>query len=192
MSKAGYDPREAAKVWSNLLREVKAIPGGDPSKSNPLFATHPSADERMETLARLANELPPGGSTNETAWMEKTAPYRRDWLDEEIKRGHFEESLALLSRLVSRSPATPDYLWARGEVYRMHGESADLDAAVADFKAAAAIGGEPAEVHRGLGMVYRSRHQAAEAKASFTRYLELVPQASDSLMIKNYMEEAGA
>lgn len=191
MSRAGYDPREAAKVWENLLLEAKARPGGDPGKNNPLFATHPPMDERKETLTRLAAELPTG-ATNEQTWQKKTAPYRREWLNEEIKRGQFEESLALLTRLVGRSPEQPDYLWARADVYRLRGETADLDVAIADYKAAAALGGEPPETHRGLGMVYRSRGQTAEAKASFSRYLEMAPQASDSLMIRNYMEELGA
>lgn len=191
MSRAGYDPREATKVWDNLLLEVKARPDSDPAKSSLLFATHPAVDERKEILTKLAAELP-SGVTNEKAWQERTAPCRREWLNEEIKRGQFEESLALLTRLVARSPAQSDYLWARGDVYRLRGNTNDLDAAIADYKAAAVLGGEPPETHRGLGMIYRSRGQPAEAKASFARYLELAPQASDSLMIKNYMEELGA
>lgn len=191
MSRAGYDPREAAKVWDNLLLELKAGPNGDPGKSNPLFATHPAVEERTETLNKLAAELPTG-VTNEQVWQQKTAPFRREWLNEEVKRGQFDESLALLTRLVGRSPAQPDYLWARGDIYRLRGNATDLDSAIADYMAAAALGGEPPETHRGLGMAYRARGQVAEARASFLRYLELAPQASDSLMIKNYMEELGA
>ncbi len=191
MSRAGYDPREAAKIWDNLLLELKAGPNGDPGKNSPLFATHPAVDERTETLNRLAAELPTG-VTNEQIWQQKTAPFRREWLNEEIKRGQFEESLALLKRLVTRSPAQPDYLWARGDVYRLRGSTGDIDAAIADYKAAAMLGAEPPETHRGLGMAYRELGQTVEAKASFARYLELAPQASDSLMIKNYMEELGA
>ena len=191
MSRAGYDPREAAKIWDNLLLELKAGPQGDPTKNSPLFATHPAIDERTETLNKLAAELPPG-VTNEDVWQARTAPYRREWLNEEVKRGQSEESLALLTRLVARSPRQADYLWARGDVYRLRGEAADSDAAIADYKAAAALGNEPPETHRGLGMVYRASGRLAQAKASFSRYLELAPEASDSLMIKNYLEELGA
>lgn len=191
MSRAGYDPREAAKIWDNLLLELKAGPDGDPTKKSPLFATHPAIDERTETLTRLAAELP-AGVTNEETWQTRTAPYRREWLNEEVKRGQADESLALLARLIRHSPKQPDYLWARGDIYRLRGEPADVEAAIADYKAAAILGGEPPETHRGLGMVYRARGQTAEARASFARYLELAPQASDSLMIKNYLEELGA
>lgn len=191
MSKAGYDPREAAKVWDNLLIEVQARQEGDPAKRNPLFATHPAVEERRETLMKLAAELP-AGVTNEQAWLQKTAAYRREWLNEEIKRGQFEESLALLTRLNRRSPSQPDYLWARAEVYRMRGNKADLEAAIADYSAASSLGGEPPETHRGLGLTFRSLGQNVQAKTSFARYLELAPLAPDAAMIKNYLEELGA
>ncbi len=190
MSQAGYDPREAAKIWDNLLLEIQANPEGDPTQKNPLFATHPPMGERKETLQRLAAQLPTG-ATNEQIWQEKIAAYRHEWLNEEIKRGQFEESITLLTRLIKRWLAQPDYLWARAEVYCLRGNAADMDLALADYKAATALGNEPVETHRGLGMVYRSCGQAGKAKESFARYLQLAPQAPDSLMIKNYMEELG-
>lgn len=191
MSKAGYDPTQAGKVWENLLQEVKAKPGGDPSKSSPMFATHPPADERQSTLAQLAANLP-SGITNQNIWEEKTAPYRREWLNEEVKRGQFEESIALLTRLMARTPNQADYPFSRGEVYRMRAKDNDFDMSIGDYKTAIALGDEPPESHRGLGMIYRQRNQVAEAKASFERYLQMAPNASDFSMVKSYVEELGA
>jgi predicted Zn-dependent protease len=190
MRKAGYEPAEAAKVWGNLLLELEARPGGDAAKNNPLFATHPPTDERMQTLVELAKAYP-GGVTNENIWQERIAPHRREWLSEEVKRGQHEESIALLTRIIGRMPANPEYLCARGEVYRLRAKSTDLDAAVTDYQAAAAIGNEPPETHRGLGMIYRSRNQLPEARVSLQRYLELAPTAPDFAMIKSYLEELG-
>ncbi|MFZ6644082.1 M48 family metalloprotease [Undibacterium sp. TJN25] len=190
MSKAGYDPAEASKVWENLLLEAKANPAGDPTKSSPMFATHPPMEDRKANLAQLAAALP-RGVTNEKIWQEKMSAYRHEWLNEEVKRGQFEESIALLSRLMLRSPMQPDFVCARADVYRMRASNADLDAALADYHAAVALGKEPPETHRGMGMIYRQREQLAETRKSFTRYLELAPQAPDSAMIKNYLEELG-
>ena len=106
-----------------------------------------------------------------------------------MKRGQHEESLALLGRMIARSPALADYRWARGEVYRLRAKDGDLDSAVADYLAAIADGGEPPDTHRGLGMIHRARNQAAEARASFQRYLEAAPDAADFTMIKSYLEE---
>jgi hypothetical protein len=83
-----------------------------------------------------------------------------------------------------------EYLYARGEVYRLRAKDDDLDASIADFTAAAAAGGEPPQTHRSLGLVHRARKELPEAKASFQRYLELDPQAPDAAMIKTYLEES--
>ena len=190
MREAGYDVAEAAKVWENLLLEIKARPGSDPSRTSAMFATHPSPIERQETLKRLA-EANPGGTLNEEVWRAKTAPYMLDWLKEEVRRGQHEESLALLNRMIEHAPERAEFLYARGEVYRSRANSSDIDAALVDFQSAIKAVREPAETYRGLGVIYRQRNQAAAARESFQHYLEAAPQAPDSAMIKNYMEEPG-
>ena len=156
--------------------------------SNPLFATHPPAAERQDALIALARGAS-GGATNEAAWREHTAPFLQDWLAEEVKRGVHAESIVLLTRLMERQPQVAAYAWARGEVHRLRNGEGDLDYALADYGKAIAAGGEPPETHRGIGLVHRARREAAQAKASFARYLEAAPQAPDSGMIKSYMEE---
>ena len=190
MQKAGYDPAEAAKVWANLLLEIKARPNGDPSR-NPMLATHPSPEERQEALKKLADAAP-GGVTNKEKWCEKTRPFVHAWLNDEVKRGQHEESLALLTRMIADAPAQAEFAYARGEVYRLRAKNGDLDAALVDYQAAVKAGGEPPETYRGLGTIYRMRQQADDAKASFARYLEIAPAAPDAAMIKSYLEELGA
>ena len=187
MREAGYDPAEAAKIWQNLLLESKANPNA--RTPNPLFGSHPAPEERMETLGKIA-QASPGGASKEAQWHQAVKPFLQEWLADEVKRGQREESLALLNRMIARSPNAL-YLYARGETYRLRGGDGDLDAAVADYLAAASAGGEPAETHRSLGAVYRARQQTPEAKASFLRYLDLAPEAPDASMIKSYLEEMG-
>jgi tetratricopeptide (TPR) repeat protein len=186
MHRAGYDVAEASRIWQNLQLEVKARPDGE--RNSALFATHPAPEERIEALGKLASELP-GGESGEAAWGRHVRPFMREWLGEEVKRGQHEESLALLTRMLARTPIQPDYLYARAEVFRLRAKDNDLDAALADYRAAAVLEGAPAEVHRGMGYVYRIRDQGGPARASFQRYLELAPQAPDSMMIKRYMED---
>jgi len=188
MHKAGYDAREAARVWENLLLEIQARKAADPNLQSPMFATHPSPEDRQAALRKEA-EAVPGGATFEDAWQKAVRPFRHEWMLEEIKRGQREESLALLDRMIARFPSHAEYVYARGEVYRLRAGQGDLDAAVADFQAAAALGEEPAETHRSIGMIYRARNQAAEAKASFERYLSLAPKAPDAALIKSYITE---
>lgn len=187
MRGAGYDPAEAAKIWENLLAETKANP--DRRQPEPLFASHPAPEERMETLTKLA-QANPGGDTRDAEWAQAVKPYLREWLADEVKRGQREESLALLGRKIARTP-NADFFYARAETYRLRGKEGDLDAALADYRAAAGAGGEPPETHRSLAGVYRTRNQLPEAKASYLRYLELAPNAPDAPMIKSYLEEIG-
>ena len=187
MHKAGYDVSEAPRLWENLRLEQSARAGG-PEHPNPLFAVHPPAEERQSALAELAQQLP-GGSTNETVWRQRVRSFQLEWLADEVKRGQHEESIVLLTRMAKRWPAEAAYLFARAEVLRLRASGTDLDAAIQDYSAAAALGGEPPETHRGLGFVHRLRSNASAARASFQRYLELAPMAADAPMIKSYMEE---
>src|SRR6185436_18536183 len=149
--------------------EMNARPDRDPARNSVLFATHPTPEERQSELKRLA-EAAPGGTTNPDTWESRIRPHRRAWLAEEVKRGQHEESIALLTRMMKDLPSQPDFAFARGETYRLRGQAADLDAALADYQAAAAMGAEPPETHRGMGLIYRARKQWPEAKESFQRY----------------------
>jgi len=189
MRRAGYDLAEASKVWENLFLEIKSRPNYE-SAMIPMFATHPGVEERQETLKKLA-EAAPGGVTGEEAWREKIKPFRREWLADEVKRGQHEESIALLTRMIARTPTQAEFVFARGEVYRLRAKDNDLDAAFIDYQTAVTIGGEPPETHRGLAMIYRTRKQIPEARASFERYMQAAPNAPDLLMIKSYLEELG-
>src|SRR5690606_18095025 len=175
MHRAGSRGGQAARVWENLRLELIARDEGIENYS-PLFATHPHASERQETLEALAAELP-GGTTGESAWREHVRPFLREWLQEEIKRGQHEESLALLGRKILIAPEEPLYPFARAEVYRLRAKEGDLEAALADYQEAVRLGGEPPETHRGLGFIYRIRKDAARAQAFFQRYLERAPDA---------------
>ena len=190
MNRAGYDVAEAPKVWGNLMLEIQASPGGGNSR-NPLFASHPASEERQEALGALA-AAHPGGAKNDEPWQKHCAPFLREWLGDEVKRGQHEESIALLTRAGGRALGRSEYLFARGEVYRLRAAEGDLDRSMEDFAAAVAAGNEPPETHRALGMIYRTRKRPAEARASFERYLQLSPQAPDVLMIKTYLEELSA
>lgn len=188
MHNAGYDVAESAKVWGNLLAEARARLGKEPEESSPLFATHPSSPERRETLAGYAAVLP-GGGNGEEAFVRHTEPFLEEWLQDEVKRGQYAESLVLFTRMLERRRAAPLVQFHRGEAYRLRGENGDLDRALDDYRAAAAESNAPPPAFRGIGLIARQRGQAAEARQAFARYLQLVPEAPDAALIRNYLSE---
>lgn len=188
MHKAGYDVSEAAKVWSNLLAETKAREGKESSQSAPLFATHPAAPERQANLEQIAKTLP-GGITGKEAYFAQIRPFLDEWLQDEVKRGQYAESLVFLSREIARG-AVPDLMsYYRGEVYRLRAQPGDQGLALADYQAAANSANPPPPAFRGIGLIARQQGQRQEAIQALARYLELAPDAPDAAFIKTYISE---
>jgi len=188
MRAAGYDPREASKVWANLEAELTAAPGAEANKRNPLFATHPPSEERKQRLTQLA-EADTGGFTGEAELAAVLAPFQQDLLDDELKRGQHAETLALLDRLHQRTPQRPDLLYFRGETRRLRAEGDDLNLALADFDRAVALGREPAQTWRSIGYVRQKFAHTDAARAAFKRYLDNAPEAPDASLIRSYLDE---
>lgn len=185
MKRAGYDPREASKIWSNLLAEARAVPGDKPEQRNALFASHPSSEERSDTLKALAAD--DAGQTYAVEYFKHTQAFRFDWLDDELKRNRVPESLVLLDRLVSHLPQDGMPLYFRGELRRKRNADGDLAAAQADLQAALLRPEPPAVVHRSLGFLYQQTGQSDASKAAFKQYLDLAPQANDASLIQSYL-----
>jgi len=190
MRQAGYDPREASVVWSNLLAEASVHPGANLSKTSPMFATHPASAERRETLARLAGEG--GGETFQAEYLARTALLQRDLLEDEIQRAEFDESIVLLDRLVKRSPERADLPYYRAEAHRLRAQKDDVDVALADLNAASTMPQPPVEVQRSLGFIYQARGDRLAAREAFKKYLQAKPDAGDAAMIRSYVQELGS
>jgi predicted Zn-dependent protease len=187
VQRAGYDPREAAKVWTQLRAELAAGAGGDPSRRSVLFASHPPSDEREKALTEAAAALPPGGELGRDALERVRAPHMSTLIADELQRGQYDETLVLLDRLLRDKPAQAELLYARGEARRLRGSPGDAEQATADLQACAALTDAPAAVHRSLGFVAQQRGDAALAKSSFERYIALSPDAADAALIRSYL-----
>lgn len=186
MNVAGYDSSQASEVWGNLLAELKARPNADAATSSVLFASHPPSDERRDALRALGKAE---GDRAEQAYRERMAAWQIEFLEDEIKRGQYPETIALLDRKLALEPQRPDLLYARAEAKRLRGQDKDVEQALADLHAASAMPDAPAQAHRSLGLMLRERKDNAGAAAAFTRYLEAAPAAPDAGLIKNYLSE---
>jgi beta-barrel assembly-enhancing protease len=186
MLKAGYDPKEAAKIWRNLRAELAASPDGDPMKNSPMFATHPPSDERTENLDRLASATS-GGFVGSNEFSERIAFIQADLLEDEIKRGQYDETLVLLDRMIDKQNQRSDLHYFRGEVRRLRAKGNDLEAASNDFDRAIQLGNEPFQLHRAKGYIHLQRNQNEQARSSFAQYLERAPNAPDAGLIRQHL-----
>lgn len=188
MRDAGYDCSQAAQVWDNLIAELQVTGGADAGKRSALFATHPPAADRRDELLRLAGTA--GGALGADEYRAAIAPHRLEWMQDEVRRGQYEESLVLFGRMLKRDPDDAQALFARGEVYRLRDATGDTDLALADLSRCVAEMKAPADAFRSLGLVYRRRSDAASANSAFEKYLALAPDSADAALIKTYLTEA--
>jgi len=187
MTQAGYAPLEASRVWEQMLEEVRADPmeGEDFWRASILFATHPPARERRETLAELAGSA--GGRTGEAEYRAALAAQRPAFVSDELKRRKFLQTRVLFERLLKAVPDDGEIQYALGEAFRMRDGVGDAQSALDAYRKAQAMRGSPPELYRSMGLLERQRGQHAEARASFARYLELKPGASDAELVRRYM-----
>lgn len=165
MERAGYAPGEASRVWLQLLAE----------EDNTLFATHPSAEDRAHSL--LAAAAGRGGELGIDSYRRMLKPHRAAFLHDELLRGRYGETLALLERM----PPDGEVLFYKGEAHRLQGE---LEHALTAYRAAE---NPPPELYRSMGLVLRRRGELDAASQAFTRYLELRPIAPDAELIRTYL-----
>jgi predicted Zn-dependent protease len=187
MKGAGYEGRQAPLVWDNLLGELKITGGENVGERSAMFATHPPAGNRRDDLLELAGDA--GGATAAAEYQKAIAPLRYGWLQDEVKRGQYEESLVLFDRLLTGKPSDAEVLYARGEVYRLRGDKDDLPRSLDDLARATAVETPPVEAFRSLGLVHKQRSDAPAAVQAFEKYLALSPDAPDAGLLKAYLSE---
>jgi predicted Zn-dependent protease len=187
MQHAGYDGRQAAQVWDNLLGELKVTGGEDAGRKSPMFATHPPAENRRDELLKIAGSST--GQTGQPQYQKTIATWRLGWMQDEVRRGQFEESLVLFSRMLQQNQQDAQALFARAEVYRQRAIKDDQEQALNDLNLASTLPQAPPETWRALGLIHKQQASAPLAVAAFDKYLTLVPDAADGNLIKSYLAE---
>jgi beta-barrel assembly-enhancing protease len=188
MSRAGYSPEQAASVWKNVVAEQEAGKRSISSGVGLMFASHPAPAERVDNLVAVAKELP-GENLGMKAWFTAIEPHRFAWIEDEIRRAHYEESLNLFDRLLQLNFPQPEIHYAKGEVLRLRGKEQDHEKAMQSLLKALEVGNEPAQTHRSLGLLLRAAGDKPGSTQSFKRYLEKTSSPPDAALIQGYLHE---
>jgi predicted Zn-dependent protease len=186
-SLAGYDPREAARIWTALQAE-KDAEGQD--SASVFFASHPSSNERAETIRKLAQTLESeikGNGRQQAELQKHIEGHRSLWLRDELRRKRYESFRVLLDQQMVEPVSSALIDFYRGELFRLRAEDGDAERAIAAFEKAKAQPSVPATVYRSLGLVQWNRNELLAARNAFEQYLEADPNATDRAMIANYV-----
>src|SRR6266566_7746238 len=198
MVAAGYDPREAPRVFA-LLKDDH----GDGSKlENFFFGNHPRLDERIANTQELLKRNYPEAqtdwgirNTDEFAMRTRTVVRENAALD--IRAGRFGLAKAQLDRVLPLAPKDPTTHLYYGDLYRLQAQRArnpaDKPALVAQaleaYDRAASLDPTYPDPFRQLGFLYYQSKQPEKSKEAFRKYLALKPDAPDARRIKEYLVE---
>ena len=190
MAAAGYDTRQTAVIWEQVLDESDATrlargkKAKKRSKNAGLFDSHPASADRIAYLAAEAQAKP--GVADATGIADYRAAMAELWpelVDDQLKMNDYGASEYLLDSLDKANGWSPWLRYARGELHRRRGLAGDYEKAVAAYSEAIERGGELPALWRGRGMALRKLGRAEEARADLTEYLRRAPDAPDAAML---------
>jgi Zn-dependent protease with chaperone function len=191
LARAGYDPRESAKVWKFLLEEKRA---DKDHVSYPVFlATHPLSEERYEALLELGERLAAKKGSwelGQETFFAHVSPHLNVYLKDELHLRDFTRTEKLLDMLLARSAKPAELHFYKGELYRLRGAPKDNRRALTEYEKAELANGEPPpELYRSRGLLLRKFGQPRAAAKDLRMYLQVRPESGDRMMIRHMLEE---
>ncbi|MGL6289934.1 MAG: M48 family metalloprotease, partial [Silanimonas sp.] len=190
----GYRPEAGLAMWERLAREEAATVG---RRRNPIFASHPETDERVEDNRRMAATAPaPGvGTSNDAAdgrarYRAAITPFLDRWLAQELTRRRYAASIQMISELHADAPLewqgrTAHYL---GEAHRLRRGEGDAAKAAALHAEAVQRVDAPAAAFREHGYARRASGDTPGARDALSRYLALAPEAPDRAFVERDLD----
>lgn len=195
---AGYDTREAPKVYQTLLEDH-----GDAGKAEAFFfGNHPLLAERIQA-ANAWNATHPAvagasaGARGQGEFSKRISPVIRDDARLNLELGRLGLAASELDRARSLLPDDPEVHRLRG-LLSLRFADAEPDAsrkaalekdAMASFREAIRLDPDRPEAHREAGLLaYRSGDLPA-ACVELGQFLELDPRSADAPKIRDYLHE---
>ncbi len=196
MRTAGYNPREAPKVYQALLADH-----GDSSKTEAFFfGSHPRLTNRIENAnswidensATLPNATPQSGE-----FERRIRPVIRDDARLNLEAGRLELAELELERVRGMMPEDPETHLLLGRLHlKQAGSKKNVDnrddlrrRAGEAFREAVRLDPDRPEPHRELGLLAYRSEEFATACVQFRQYAELDPDATDAERIRDYVLE---
>jgi len=184
MVKAGYDPREAHKVFQHLADEVQALKITAPY----FFSSHPQLTERIEEFKKLTANYKGGGRLDAEAYNNVMAPVRLEVLRKDIGQDRYASVILVMEDGKKNRLYPAAGFYYLGEAYSRRDEKNDTNKALEAYKTAEKQAPKFAPTYMRLGIHYMKAGNKAVARRYFTQYLSLVPKdAPDRGYVQQYM-----
>jgi predicted Zn-dependent protease len=199
MVAAGYDPKEAPKVFA-LLKDS----GGDRGTLETFFfGSHPKLQERIEVTQDLVRTKYAGSAASSAAVVNteefelRMRTVVRDNARMDIAAGRFSLAQKQLDRVLAITPKDPVAHLYYGDLYRLQAQRAKstidkaelAHRAMESYRRSVDLDPQAPEPYRQLGLLYYQQRLPDRAREAFRQYLALKPDAPDAKRIKEYIVE---
>ena len=188
MSKAGYDPVGALRLFEHLADELKT----EGYAEALLGGTHPKLRKRIESCKRFRRLSPPSHGLRlikEAVYLDKTQRLILDTADLDLKAGRYERARKGVEKYLKIEPTDAKAFFLMGEIFRQRGEPGDHERAKASYRRAIALNPIDAGLHKSMGMLYFKEGAWQLARKSFEWCLTLGPNASDRAYVQGYLRD---
>ncbi|MGE5063630.1 MAG: M48 family metalloprotease [Myxococcales bacterium] len=191
IAQAGYAPMEMSTIWQQLIGEEQASARyrGKHREHGSIFDTHPSDDARLADLRADAAELTVPGKiydNHRDRYLATIGPIRQMLLDDQVKLNDPGASEYLIQTL-AQDGWNGLLRFYEGEIWRLRNRHAlgDDVRAAQSYAAAVVYPDAPADAWRMHGISLLKEGRAGEAKAAFTHYLQMKPDAPDAAWVRS-------
>jgi predicted Zn-dependent protease len=188
IAETGYPPIEMSNIWEQLIGEENASARyrGKHRHRGSIFDTHPSEGSRMVDLKADAAEITVPGKAydnHRARYLTTIGPIRQMLLDDQVKLNDPGASQYLIETL-AQDGWNGLLRFYEGEVWRLRNRDGDELRAGQSYAAAVAYPDAPADAWRWHGITLMKQGRTVEAKAAFSRYLRMKPDAPDAAWVR--------
>jgi beta-barrel assembly-enhancing protease len=199
--RAGYDPKEAAKAFDALRRDLESRG----SLEIFFFGRREQLAERVVTTTELlrthfaAAAAAPGSVRSTDEFRLRMPAVVRENARLDLQAGRFALAADQLDRVLAVAPRDPVAHLYYGDLYRLRSQRARSAPEAADwarqaidrYEGAARLDPAFADPFRQLGLLYYQQQEIARARAAFEQYLTLKPDAPDADRVAAYVAVLG-
>lgn len=187
MTKAGYDPGEAPKLFVHLKKELEE----EKTKEPFFFGTHPRLKERIENYQALLEKrvrMQGEGISNTEVFLNRMGEVILENAQLDLKAGRFKTAETGAEKYLSINQKDARGYCLLGDICRQRGEKNDIKTAIEHYQKAISIDSSYPPPYRGLGLIYYKLGEPLSAQKFLENYLAACPEAVDRGYIQGYIE----
>jgi predicted Zn-dependent protease len=188
VTSAGYDPREAIKLFGHLKREVKT----ENLKEPLFFGFHPRIEKRIDNIENFLLSHPitaKKGLLNRDVFLKKTREVVLVNAFLDLKAGRYDSARWNVDKYTNLKENDARAFYLLGEIFKHKGGTADRTRIRGYYEKAISVDPVYPEPYRAIGLIHYKDEKWNLAKKAFESYLTLSPNIHDKAYILEYLKK---